>query len=603
MSKVRKIIVLLLILFAVQIGLIFFLYKDNGNVYFADFSKNISTSKHYSYFMNQDFFDEAYQNVEKQVKKPDYRVYGGILPHHLIVKDKIAAFFDGIKDNNYKTIILIAPNHFNAGKSNIITSNGVWITPYGDIETNSQLIEKLDLEIEENSFDSEHSISGLVSFIKKTFPNSKILPILLKVNTKKEDLEELAERITKNTNKNDILVLSSVDFSHYQTTNTANFHDNRSNSIIKSFDFDRIYSMEIDSAPSVYLLLKYLELNKLQKSELIFSTDSGTLMNKKYEPTTSHNFFYFTRGDKSEENIMNFLFFGDVMLDRNVKKRINNSDLDYILKDFAGEEKRFFVGSDMISLNLEGAVTDNGEHYEPRVAYDFAFDPQLVNKLHDYNFNFLNISNNHVTDQGKKGLEETYKNLESLGFNYSGCADKESDNCSKIIDIYDRKIGTAGFSMVYGIFDLNNAIEIIKNLKQNSDIVIINVHWGTEYIHINGDLQRQIAHSFIDHGADLIIGHHPHVVQGMEIYKDKAIFYSLGNFIFDQYFSYDTQEGLSVGISIDMKNTNNYKIYLFPFVSNDNKLKFMSETQTQNFFIKFKKWSNLDKSDLEKINI
>ena len=428
------------------------------------------------------------------------------------------------------------------------------------------------------------------------------MPILLKVNTKR-GFRKISRKISKNTNKNDILILSSVDFSHYQTTNTANFHDNRSNSIIKNFDFDRIYSMEIDSPPSVYLLLKYLELNELQKSELIFTTDSGTLMNQKYEPTTSHNFFYFTRGDKSKESVMNFLFFGDVMLDRSVKKRINNSDLDHILKDFAGEEKRFFVGSDMISLNLEGAVTDNGDHYEPKVAYDFAFDPSLVNKLHDYNFNFFNISNNHITDQGKRGLEETYKNLEKLGFNYSGCADRQSENCSKIINIGGYKIGTAGFSMVYGTFDLNNANETIKNLQQNSDIVIINVHWGTEYTHINGDLQRQVAYSFIDNGADFIIGHHPHVVQGMEIYKDKPIFYSLGNFIFDQYFSYDTQEGLSVGISIDINNKENYKIYLFPFISIDNKLQFMSESQTNKFFDKFIKWSNLNEEDLNKINI
>lgn len=603
MSKVRKIIVLLLILFVFQAGLIFFLFFNYENVYFADFSKNIETPKHYSYFMNKDFFDEAYSGVEKQAKYSDNRVYGGIIPHHLIVKDKIASFFEGIKKYDYKTIILIAPNHFDAGKSNIISSNANWITPYGDIQADLSLIKKLDLKVEETPFDAEHSISGLVSFIKHSFPDAKIVPIIIKVNTSETEITELAKKISNNVNKNNVLLISSVDFSHYQTTNTANFHDDRSNSIISSFDFSRIYQMEIDSPPSVYLLLKYLELNKLQKSELIFTTDSGTLMNKKYEATTSHNIFYFTRGDKSENQVFNFLFFGDVMLDRNVKKRINNSDLDHILKDFAGGEKRFFIGSDMISLNLEGAVTNNGDHYEPSVAYDFAFDPNLVNKLHDYNFNFLNISNNHVTDQGKRGLEETYKNIDKLGFNYSGCADRQSENCSKIITINGKKIGTAGFSMVYGTFDMNNANEIIKNLKQNSDIVIINVHWGTEYTHINGDLQKNVAHSFIDNGADMIIGHHPHVVQGIEIYKNKPIFYSLGNFIFDQYFSPDTQEGLSVGVSIDMNNKDNYKIYLFPFISSDNKLQFMSESQTNNFFDKFIKWSDLNEENLKKVNI
>lgn len=566
--------------------------------------ENIISEKHYSYFMNRNFFDEAYDNAKNQTKNPESYVYGGIIPHHLIVKDKVAAFFEGIKNENYKTIILVGPNHFDSGKNNIMVSNAMWITPYGNIEPNSKLIKKLNLEIEESPFDSEHSISGLVSFVKYTFPNAKIVPIIVKLNTSKEELTQLAINIKNSVNVDETLFVSSVDFSHYQSSNTANFHDNRSDSIISSFDFDRIYDMEIDSPPSIYLLLKYLELNKLQKSELLFSTDSGTLMDKKYVETTSHNIFYFEKGEKSNDNILNFLFFGDLMLDRNVKTKINNSDLDYILKEYGGGENRFFKGLDLISTNLEGAVANNGDHYSPIVAYDFAFDPNLVNKLHDYNFTFFNLSNNHITDQGKTGLDETYQNLDKLNFQYSGCPDKEVSDCSSnIINIDNFKIGTAGFSMVYGTFDENKAIEVIKNLKTNSDIVIVNIHWGTEYTHINSSLQQKIAHDFIDNGADMIIGHHPHVVQGMEIYKDKPIFYSLGNFIFDQYFSPDTQEGLSVGISIDVNNKDNYRIYLFPFNSSANKLIHMDESKTKAFFNKFIEWSNLDNIDKEKINI
>ncbi|MDD3284422.1 MAG: AmmeMemoRadiSam system protein B [Patescibacteria group bacterium] len=607
MSKIKKIIFILLTLFVVQTGLIFILSKNVSSIDLTKTFKNIDNfdlEKHYSYFMNKDFFDEAYNNAKDQTKNPETKVYGGIIPHHLIVKDKIASFFEGIKNENYKTIILVGPNHFDNGKNNIIASNAMWITPYGNIEPDSKLIKKLNLEISESPFDSEHSISGLVSFIKYSFPNTKIVPIIVKLGTTEEELTQLATTITNSVNIDEVLFISSIDFSHYQSSNTANFHDTRSNSIISSFDFDRIYQMEIDSPPSAYLLLKYLELNKLQKSELLFSTDSGTLIGKKYVETTSHNIFYFMRGEKLNNNVLNFLFFGDVMLDRNVKTKIKNSDLDYILKDFSGgEENRFFKGLDFVSLNLEGAVTDNGNHYSPTVAYDFAFDPNLVNKLHDYNFNFFNISNNHITDQGRIGLEETYKNLDKLNFNYSGCPDKEATNCSKIINIGNCKIGTAGFSMVYGTFDSAKAIEEIKNLKSNSDIVIVNVHWGTEYTHINSALQQQIAHSFIDNGADMIIGHHPHVVQGMEIYKNKPIFYSLGNFIFDQYFSYDTQEGLSVGISIDLKNLDDYKIYLFPFISNANKLRHMNESEINKFFDKFIDWSDLENKYKEQINI
>ena len=109
------------------------------------------------------------------------------------------------------------------------------------------------------------------------------------------------------------------------------------------------------------------------------------------------------------------------------------------------------------------------------------------------------------------------------------------------------------------------------------------------------NLQKEISHDFINNGADMIIGHHPHVVQGMEIYKEKPIFYSLGNFIFDQYFSKDTQEGLGIGIStvFTPEEQLEYKIYLYPFKAVNNQNILMNELETKDFLKEFLKWSNL----------
>ena len=93
--------------------------------------------------------------------------------------------------------------------------------------------------------------------------------------------------------------------------------------------------------------------------------------------------------------------------------------------------------------------------------------------------------------------------------------------------------------------------KIISVLASATDMVIVNMHWGREYEHQYNKRQQEIAQALVDRGADMIIGHHPHVVQGMEIYHNKPIFYSLGNFIFDQYFSADTQEELAVEAVID----------------------------------------------------
>ncbi len=107
----------------------------------------------------------------------------------------------------------------------------------------------------------------------------------------------------------------------------------------------------------------------------------------------------------------------------------------------------------------------------------------------------------------------------------------------------------AGFSQVYGLLDADKMLETVRDLASSSDYVVVNIHWGIEYQSKHGQIQQDLAHKLVDAGADAIIGHHPHVVQGSEVYKGKPIFYSLGNFIFDQYFSVETQRGLAVGLS------------------------------------------------------
>ncbi|MFA6534448.1 MAG: CapA family protein, partial [Patescibacteria group bacterium] len=243
-----------------------------------------------------------------------------------------------------------------------------------------------------------------------------------------------------------------------------------------------------------------------------------------------------------------FLFFGDVMIDRNVGKKIKENGFDYLLTKLAGEDKQFFQGADLVGANLEGAVTDGGAHYSPAVPYDFAFAPALVVRFQDYGFNFFSIANNHLTDQGSAGVEETEKNLADLGFNFVGCPDAVAGGpcSSRIISVGDLTVGAVGLSMVYHNFDLPAAEALVKDLKSQTDLVIVNLHWGNEYEHQFNRYQQAVGRALIDAGADIIIGHHPHVVQGVEVYRGRPIFYSLGNFIFDQYFSPDTQTGLAV---------------------------------------------------------
>lgn len=292
------------------------------------------------------------------------------------------------------------------------------------------------------------------------------------------------------------------------------------------------------------------------------------------------------------------LFFGDLMLDRHVGEKIKKDGLDHL---FSRLTKDFFAGFDLVGANLEGAVTDSGGHYPPVMSYDFAFHPDLIAELKEYNFNFFNIANNHLSDQGERGIVETGENLEKSDYVYFGCADKKIGDCSfAIAEFRGKKIGLVGFSMVYGLLDEAGAEKTISDLASVTDIVIVNIHWGREYEHNFNITQKSLAHKLIDAGADAIIGHHPHVVQGMDLYGGKPIFYSLGNFIFDQYFSSDTQEGLALALEISDREM---AINLYPFKSKLSRPELMAEDEKKIFFDKFLKWSKLEDKTAAQIKI
>lgn len=292
--------------------------------------------------------------------------------------------------------------------------------------------------------------------------------------------------------------------------------------------------------------------------------------------------------DSATRYNLHFYFFGDLMLDRHVGERLAGQKVSYLLSSFDGAG-RFWSGADLVGANLEGAVTDGGEHYAPVNAYDFAFSPERIGELKDYGFNYFNSANNHFADQGAKGVAETRKNLDALGFYHSGSPDAVIDEYSRQdVKISGRSVALIGLSMVYKNFDLAAAEELVKSAKAQNELVIVNIHWGTEYEHQYNKHQQAIGRALVDSGADAIIGHHPHVVQGMEIYQGKPIFYSLGNFIFDQYFSADTQEGLSVGLNFGQATTT---ITLYPLKSEKASPRLMTTEEKAKFLEKFFSWS------------
>jgi AmmeMemoRadiSam system protein B len=573
-------------------------------IFFAVYSVQSQKIDHLdSYYKTASFYQNAFSKAS--APKTYVRIYGGIIPHHLMVKEKIASFMLGLKKYDYETIVLIGPNHFNLGDSELLTSELSWQTPFGNLEADKELIGRLGRENKILANDAvlnhEHAISGLVGFIKRALPKIKFVPIIIKPSISSEKIEKLANSLYQNIDPEKTLVLASVDFSHYQPVSVADFHDEISNNAIRNFEIEKIKKLEIDSPASIAVLLKYLEKIKAQKASLIYHTNSSELLKIPDSPSTSHNFFYFTPGTVPRENSTSMLFFGDLMIDRYVLDRINkkNNKIDFLLAPLAGEENRFFQSPDIISANLEGAVTNKGAHYAPSLSNDFAFAPELVSQFKKYNFNYFNLANNHLTDQGAKGVAETRTNLKNLKLNVAGCADGQAGACSTSVLVKGNlRIGLAGFSMVYKNINISEIKKQIKELKKKSDLVVVNFHWGQEYQTKFNVSQQNYAHAAIEAGADIVIGHHPHVVQGMEIYSTtrinkqgikeavkRPIFYSLGNFIFDQYFSQNTQTGLAVGTVFGEKQI---ELYLLPFSGKSSMVSLLKGEAKSRFLKDFK---------------
>ena len=178
------------------------------------------------------------------------------------------------------------------------------------------------------------------------------------------------------------------------------------------------------------------------------------------------------------------------------------------------------------------------------------FDPSAVTVLSVAGFDAVSLANNHVLDQGAQGFDDTKNNLTAANIRYFGDASDDSGPILRFA-IGHEQFAVIGAQDVYRQIDPAAIGKEIATEKSAGNFVIIYPHWGVEYSHAATARQTTLAYAFIDAGADMVVGSHPHVMEGIEIYKGKPIFYSLGNLVFDQYFSTDTQEGVGLRLNID----------------------------------------------------
>ncbi len=263
--------------------------------------------------------------------------------------------------------------------------------------------------------------------------------------------------------------------------------------------------------------------------------------------------------DIREPDFLTLSFMGDIMLDRGVRSSVN--------KNFAGDYSALFdkldvlKKHDIVFANLEGPASDKGKDMQN--LYSCRRDPSTIPALKGAGFSVLALANNHVGDWGRDAYIDTLNRLDENEILYTGGGTRDKAITPVIVEKYGMKIGYLGFSDVgpnwmetkedqVGLLLANDPDfeKIIKDASAQVDHLVVSFHWGTEYKTLHNERQEKLAHLAIDNGAKIVIGHHPHVIQDTEVYKNGFIAYSLGNFIFDQKFSTNTMQGMMLELKL-----------------------------------------------------
>ncbi len=254
-----------------------------------------------------------------------------------------------------------------------------------------------------------------------------------------------------------------------------------------------------------------------------------------------------------ENETITILLVGDIMLNRGVEYMVEKRGEGDFKFPFL-KITDYLSRADLLFGNLENPISDKG--IRTGNIYSFRAEPKSIEGLKYAGFDILSLANNHTFDYGREALEDTFLRLGEAGIDYLG------PDSPVIKEIRETKIAFLAYTNLGSPFwginwaDWNNLEEIKKDIektKNKADILIISLHAGEEYSFEPNQFQIDFSKAAIEAGADLIVGHHPHVIQKSEKYKNGYIFYSLGNFVFDQSFSEETMKGLLLEVIIEKR--------------------------------------------------
>ncbi len=256
------------------------------------------------------------------------------------------------------------------------------------------------------------------------------------------------------------------------------------------------------------------------------------------------------------------IFLGDIMLARDVERRgyANAQGVDYhfsVLSEIARPK-------DVLVANFESAVP-TVHSPTPNYVMSFSTPVDSLKALERAGMSAVSLANNHTFDKGVDGYIATTAAFSDTNMIAFGHPEQLSDESVYYTNINDARVAIIAAHTVWQGYSEETWKKVISETKTKSDLQVVFIHWGEEYFITHNLSQEKLAKFLVAEGIDAIVGHHPHVVQDVAMIDGVPVFYSLGNFIFDQYFSDDVQQGLALAMKIH--NGQIFEIELVPFSS------------------------------------
>ncbi len=310
-----------------------------------------------------------------------------------------------------------------------------------------------------------------------------------------------------------------------------------------------VYSMV---TPHKHLVLASF-LGLLLASGFLFFASSITVVPTPVEKPVSVD----TQGTSSISVVTekpNYVFFtGDVMLARHVEVLLREN----LIKPY--DFISLFATAKAVFTNFESAMS-NPHAPTPSGAMRFSSTQSSLAVLETLHVSHASLANNHSRDYGREGYAYASESLRALGIEPFGDAVTVSSSSLTYAEIGSTTIAVLGIHTLFVSPDRTIMKNLLSEAKSKSDVQFVYIHWGDEYELVHNRSQEELATWFAAEGVDAVIGHHPHVVQDIGLIQNMPVFYSLGNFVFDQYFSVDVKTGLVLGLEVTPQ-TLNFTLY------------------------------------------